>query len=179
AFRQVFDNHFQRPQHGHSARGVFVQVVTQCVFQHGHVHHAVTARYADHVAEVAHRTRGKTTATHTGNGRHTRIVPASDDLFIHQKLQLTRGGNGVIQIQTTKYVLTRTRRYRQVVDKPVIQGLVVFKFQRTYGVRNAFDGVRLAVGKVVGGVNTPFITGLMVMRFTDAVQNGVTQVHVG
>src|SRR5690606_24208801 len=97
--------------------------------------HAVTARYADHVAEIAHRTRGKTTATHTGNGRHARIVPASDDLFIDQKLQLTLRGNGVIQIQTTKFVLARTRRYRQVVNEPVVQGLVVFKFQRTYGVR--------------------------------------------
>ena len=177
-FRQIFNYHFQRTQHSHRARRVFIQIITQSVFQHGDIDHTVAARYSNHVAEIAHGTRGKTAATHTRNGRHTRIVPAGHHFFIHQKLQLTLGSHGVIEIQPTKLVLTRTRRYRKILNEPIIQRFMIFKFQRAYGMRNAFNRIRLTMSKIVSGVNTPLITGLMVMRFTDTIQNRVAQVHI-
>ena len=45
--------------------------------------------------------------------------------------------------------------------------------------RNAFDGVALAVGPVVHGINAPGIAGAVVGRVHDAVHDGVAQIDVG
>ena len=41
------------------------------------------------------------------------------------------------------------------------------------------DGVRLAVGEVVHGVDAPGIAGARVLRVQDAVEHGIAQVDVG
>ena len=75
-FRQIFNHHFQWIDDRHGTGSIFIQVGTQRVFQHGDIHHTVAAGHTDHVTEGTHRGRRKTTATHAGNGWHTRIIPA-------------------------------------------------------------------------------------------------------
>ena len=45
--------------------------------------------------------------------------------------------------------------------------------------RDAFDWITLAVGKIVHRINTPLIAGAVVAGVFDAVHDGVTHVHVG
>ena len=53
------------------------------------------------------------------------------------------------------------------------------EFQRTDGVSDALDGVRLPVSEVVHRVDDPVVAGAVVGRLEDAVQHRVAQVQVG
>ena len=47
---------------------------------------------------------------------------------------------------------------------------MIFKFQRAQRVRNAFDGVRNGVRKVVHGIDAPRVARFLVRFVLDAVQ---------
>ena len=55
---------------------------------------------------------------------------------------------------------------------------MVLEFQRADRMRDAFDGVRLAVGVVVARIDRPFGAGARMLRMQDAVEHGVAQVDV-
>ena len=63
--------------------------------------------------------------------------------------------------------------------EPVVERAVVFEFQRADGVRDAFDGIGLAVRVVVHGVDAPRVAGAVVLGVQDAVHHRVAQVEVG
>ena len=67
----------------------------------------------------------------------------------------------------------------EALDVPIVEGAVIFEFQRADGVCDAFNGVRLAVGVVVHGINEPGIPGAMVFGAEDAIHDGVAHVEVG
>ena len=67
----------------------------------------------------------------------------------------------------------------QVLDEPVVERAVVLELKRADGVRDALDGIRLAVREVVGGVDAPGIAGARVRGVQDAVEDGIAQVEVG
>src|SRR6267154_4251098 len=56
---------------------------------------------------------------------------------------------------------------------------MVFKLQRAHGVRNVFQRVRLAMRKVVHGINAPFVAGAMVLGMQNPVHHGIAHVEVG
>jgi len=177
-FRVVGDHDFQWTQHAHGARSVRVEVLADAELEHAIVDHAIGAVGADHLAEIADRRRGVAAAAEARQGRHARVVPAVDVLFIHQLLELALAGDGVVQVQAAEFVLTRVRRYRQVVEEPFVQRTVALELQGADGVSDAFDGVRLTVGEVVVGVDAPLVTGLVVVGMADAVHDRIAQVHV-
>lgn len=121
----VFDNQFYWIDNCHCARGVFVKIFTDAGFQRRHLNSVVLLGHANAFAELTNRSRGITTTTQTGNGRHTRIVPAFYVLVGHQLVQFTLGHHGVFQIQTREFVLARMNRNSDVVQNPVVQTTVV------------------------------------------------------
>jgi hypothetical protein len=88
------------------------------------------------------------------------------------------GEHCVGQIETRKFILMRLGRHRQLFDEPVVQRPVVLELQRADRMRDAFDGIRLAVRIVVAWIDRPFGAGARMMRMQDAVQHGVAQVDV-
>ena len=64
----------------------------------------------------------------------------------------------------------------QLVQQPVIQRPVVLKLQRADGMGDPFDGIGLAVGEVIGGVNTPLVAGPVVVRSQDSINHRVPKV---
>ena len=67
----------------------------------------------------------------------------------------------------------------QGFDEPVVQRPMHIELQRADGVRDMLDGIALAVGVVVHGVDAPFVSGAVMMRKLDAVQQRVPEHHVG
>ena len=55
---------------------------------------------------------------------------------------------------------------------------MVLEFQRADRMRDAFDGVRLAVGVVVARIDRPFGAGARMLGMQDAIEHGVAQVDV-
>ena len=64
-------------------------------------------------------------------------------------------------------------------DVPVVERAVVFEFQRADGVRDALDGIGLAVGVVVHRVDAPLVAGAVMLGVQDAVHHRVAHVEVG
>jgi hypothetical protein len=87
-FRIVVDHDFQRPQHGHHARGALVQVFADEVFEHRKFERAIGLGNPNGRTEIADRLRRIAAAPYPGKRRHARIVPTRDTLFLHQSKQL-------------------------------------------------------------------------------------------
>ena len=67
----------------------------------------------------------------------------------------------------------------QLVQHPVIQRTVYFKFQGADRVRDAFNGIRQTVGKVIHGINAPHASGAVMRHMLDTVQGRVPQNNIG
>ena len=177
-FRIVGDHDLERIEHAHRPRRVVVQVVTNGVFEHRGIDHAVGTGHADRFAEVADRRRRIAAPTNTGQRGHARVVPAVDNVLVDQALELALAGDGVVEVEPPEFGLHGPGRHRQMLDEPVIERAMILEFQRTDGVGHAFDGVRLAVGEIVGRVDAPFVAGLMMRGMPDSIDHRVAQIHV-
>ena len=96
AFRVIFNDQFQRPQHRHRARRARLQILARAVFQQAHVGDVVLARNPGQFHELANRGRRKPAPPQPRQRRHARIVPAGDIAALHQLRQHALAGHGVI-----------------------------------------------------------------------------------
>ncbi len=147
-FGIVIDDHLQRTQHGHGAGHALVQVLALEVLQHFDVGGTVGARGSDGGAEVADCLRGEAAAADAGQSRHARIVPAIDAIFLHQLQQLALAEQRVGEVEAVKLDLLRGED-SELLDEPLVEWLMVGELQRTHGVCDLFERIRLAVGVVV------------------------------
>ncbi len=53
-----------------------------------------------------------------------------------------------------------------------------FELQRANAVRDALDIVAQTMGEIIHRINAPCVSGMMVLRVTNAVENRVTQPNV-
>ncbi len=113
----------------------------------------------------------------TRYGRHPRIIPAGHTPFLDQLQKLTFAHHRVAEVQPRKLDLSGWE-YAELFDKPVIQRTVILEFQRTDGMGNPFDGIRLAVGPIVGGIDAPFIARPVMGGLDDAVHHRIPHVQV-
>ena len=173
ALRIVLDNQFHRIDHRHRARGVFVQIFTNAGLQRRHLDGIVLLGHADALAELTDGFGGVAATTQTGDGRHTRVVPALNVLVGDQQVQLTLGHHGVFEIQAREFVLTRMHRDADVVQHPIVQAAVVLELQGTQRVGNAFQRIADAVGEVVHRVDAPLVASLVVFSKFNAVQHRI------
>ena len=61
----------------------------------------------------------------------------------------------------------------------LVEGLMVGELERAHGVGDALDGIRLAVGVVVHGVDAPLVAGAVMRGVQDAVHDRIAHVEVG
>ena len=131
ALRIVFDNQLNRVDNRHRARGVFVQIFTNAGFQRRHLDSVVLLGHADTFAELADRFSGIAAAAQTGDGRHTRVIPAFNVLLGHQLIQLTLGHHGIFEIQAREFVLARMHGNADVIQHPIVQAAVILELKGT------------------------------------------------
>ena len=67
----------------------------------------------------------------------------------------------------------------QRLNEPVVQRTVDVELQGADGMGDVLDGVALAMREVIHGVDAPFVTGAVMVGELDAVQQRVTEHHVG
>ena len=96
----------------------------------------------------------------------------------HQGQQLTFAGQAMLQLQAAEFDLARLPGHRQVVDKPLVQRPVILKLQGAQAVRDLFDRIRLPMGKVIGRINIPGVTGARVMRAANSIQRWVAHIDI-
>ena len=154
-FRIILDHDLERPQHGHAPRRGLVEIFAHRIFEHADVDDAVGLGDADALDEVADRFRRHAAAAQAGERRHARIVPAVDMAAAHQFGEHALRQHRVGQIEAGELVLMRMRRHRQIVQEPVVERPVILELERADRVRDALDGVGLAVGEVVARVDAP------------------------
>src|ERR1019366_8828608 len=88
AFGITRDDDLEGTQHGEPAQRALVQVVADGVFQNGNVGDAVVFRDADVVGKIAQRLRRDSTTADAADRGHARIVPAGDEVFVHELHEL-------------------------------------------------------------------------------------------
>ena len=66
----------------------------------------------------------------------------------------------------------------RLLHDPVVQRPVVLKLQRAQGMRHALKGILQRVGKVIHRVDAPFVTRIVMCHVGDAVDYGISHVHV-
>ena len=173
AGRQVLNHHFQRIEHRHGARRVFVQIVANAGFQRRHLDHVILFGNADTAAELADRGGGVAATAQARYGQHARIVPAFHHVFADQLRQLALRHHRIFEVKTRKLILARMHRYRDVIQHPVIEATVILELQRTERMGDVFQRIGDAVGKVVHRIDAPLFAGLVMLGELNAVEHRI------
>ena len=185
--------HFQGIQHTHGTGCYLVQVVANRMLQHGHIDDAVAACNPDTLTEITNRSGSEPPASHAGQGRHARIIPAADHARFNHFFEIALAHHGVIQPQLGKFCLLRKHIVEiricqiagctqamniEIVQYPVVQRAMIFEFQGAQGMGDIFDRIRDAMAVVVGRIYAPRAAGLVVLDMTNSVQHRVSHIDV-
>ena len=174
----VAQSNLQRIQHTHGAASIVIQIFTNKVLKLSDINNAIGFGNGQTIAKFAHRCRRHTATTKPGNRWHTRVIPAVHMPFIDQLLKLALAGHGVIQIQATKLILAGNRRQWQIAGKPLIERSISGKLQSTDRMGHPFDGIFLAMSKIIGRIDIPLITGAMVWNLLDTIDHRITHIDI-
>ena len=174
----VYD-HLKRPQHRQNPWSPLIQILTNAFLKNRHIDPGIAPANADAVTEVANRLGWVSATTYAHQGRHTRVIPAVDNLLVDQLMQLALAHHRIGQVQSCKFILTWLARHRKIGKKPLIQRLMIFKLQGTDRMGDPFDGIRLTMGKVIHGIDPPGVAHMGMGGVDDAVQDRVAQIHIG
>src|SRR5262245_29411494 len=178
AFWIVFDHHLERAEHRHAPQCGAVQNLAHGKIEHGCVDHAVRLGNADAFDEIADSSRWNAAPPQASQRWHARIVPARDIAAAHQFRQHALGKDRMAQIPPCKLVLARTGRYREIVEKPIVEGAVVLEFKGADRVCNVLDGIGLPVREVVTWIDAPFRPGAGMRCMQDSIERGIAQINV-
>ena len=96
----------------------------------------------------------------------------------HKLREHALGQHRVGEIEAGELILVRPRRDREVLDEPIVERAVVFELKRANRVRDALDGVRLAVSKIVARINGPRLAGARMLSVQDAIEHRIAQIDV-
>ncbi len=75
---KIGERYFERIEHGHHARGGVFQLFANRAFQHAHIDDVFRFGNTGAFGKQAQAFGRVAAAAHTGNRRHTRIVPAGN-----------------------------------------------------------------------------------------------------
>ena len=160
ALGPVLDHHLQRPQHRHPAGGMAVVVIAPERLQQLDLMHALHPVHPDVLAEGPDGLGRVSPAAHPPQGGHAGVVPPVHLALGHQPGQHPLGGDGVGEVQAGELALAGLMAGQgKPVQEPVVQRPVGVELQAAQRVGDPFDGVALAVGPVVGGVDAPVVAG--------------------
>ncbi len=178
SLRIVGDGELYRAEHRHDPLCGLVEVLPETVLQKGEFHGGGCLAHAVAFGEVADSAGGIAAAAQAAEGGHTGIVPAGDLALLHQLPQLPLGHDRVVDAQPGKLDLPGMRGHRAVGDDPVVERAMILKLQGTEGVGDALQRVLQGVGKVIHGVDAPFVAQAVVVLMVDAVEHRVPHVEV-
>ena len=181
--RKIVDDQLERAQHGGCTWRLGVEIVAQRAFERAHVDPAIGLGYPDPLAEQLDRLRRVTAPAQSDDGRHARIIPAGDDVFIDQLAQLAFAGDHIRQVQAREFVLMRHRLLEKAAfgergQQPVVKWSVILEFKRAHRMRDVFDRVRNRVRVVIHRVNAPGAAGAMMVRVANPVNRRIAHGHI-
>ncbi len=180
SFRIVFDDDLERFEHRHDPRSALVELFAQQMLEQREVENAVGLRHPNVAAKTPNCRRAVTAAAHSREGRHARIIPAGDVALVYQPKKSPFRHNGVVEVEPGKLDLFGPIGGRpQRFEKPIVERAMVFKLERTDGVGNSFDPVRLPVCPIVGRIDAPLVTSALMVGVANAVHDRVSQVEIG
>src|SRR5690606_11910186 len=103
--------------------------------QLSHIHGAIGFCDTDTRTKLTNALGRVSTPSQTRNGRHSRVVPASDMTTFNELQESSLAHHGVVQIQPGEFILPRTTGklgiINQVVYNPVIEFSIVFELEST------------------------------------------------
>ena len=179
ALGEVEDDHLDRAQHGEAAQRPLVQVLADGVLVHSHVGEAGVFGDADADGEVPQRLRRDAAPADAADRRQTRIIPAGDDLVLHERDELALGNDGMARDELGEFVLLRQCAGQiQALQNPVVERTMHLELQRADAVRDAFQIIAQAMREVVERIEAPLRAGVMMLHMTDAVEQGIAQPDV-
>ena len=129
-FGVVCDNNFKGVYNGHYARGGFVEVFAEAVFEQCDVDGAVEFVDTDDFAEVSNRGWRVTATSEAADGGHSRVVPAGDEVFGNEMEEFSFAHYGVSKVQACELNLLGVED-AELLEEPVVERAVVFKFECT------------------------------------------------
>ena len=97
--------------------------------------------------------------------------------FLHQSQEFALAEQCVSQAKTIKLHLLGWENSK-LLDKPVIEGPMIFKLQGADRMRHVFDGIRLPMRVVVHGIDAPLIASTVMLGAQDPVHDRVTHVQI-
>ena len=168
---------FERIDDRHDARRRNVEVLADMIFQLVQGDDAFDFADADVFAEVADGGWRVTASAQPGDGRHARVVPTAHVAFLDQPDQLALAQHRMAQVQAGEFDLLGMIDF-DIVQIPVVERAMVFVFQRANRMRDSFDGIRLAVGEVVHGVDFPLVARARMRCIQDAVHHRIAHVDI-
>ncbi len=98
-------------------------------------------------------------------------------LLGHQLQQFALAHHGISEIKPCEFDLLRMMNLQSFAE-PVIQGPMILKLECANRVSDLFNRIALAVGKIIGRIDTPFIARAVMMGMLDAVHHRVTQIDI-
>ncbi len=178
-FGIIGDHDFDRMQHREPAQRRLVELVAHRVLERVHVGQRRIFRDSDSVGKIAQHARGHAASAHAGDGRQARIVPAVDESFVDELLELALAHHGVGEIEAREFVLVRQRpRQIERLQDPVVERAVDFELQRANRVGDAFEVIAQAMREIVERINAPLVAGVMMRGVPDAIEDRIAQPHV-
>lgn len=175
----ILDDEPQGFQHRHNPGSPLVKVLTDALLQDAHVDPAVAAPHAYGFAEAPDRLGGVSPPADSHYGRHARVVPSGDIAILHQLQELALAHDRIGKVKPREFVLPWPVRHRQVVQEPLVKGPVTLKLKGADGMGDSLDGIRLAMGVVIHGIDAPGIPHMGVGGVENPVHDRIAEIHVG
>ncbi len=145
------------------------------------IHGAIRFGNANTINKVTNRFRRIATTTHRAKCGHAWIIPSAHIATLHKHAQITLGHDGARDVQSAKLNLAWTGRkhVRRLFHHPVIEGAMVFVFERTHAVGDPFKRIADGVGKVVHGIDAPIVSCAVMLLIQNTIHRRVTHIDVG
>ena len=91
-------------------------------------------------------------------------------VFLYKSNQLALAKDGVAKIQSRKLDLLWMEDF-DIVQIPVVKRAMVLVFQGANGMRDLFNRIGLAMGKIVHGIDFPLGAGSWMCRIQDTIHD--------
>ena len=168
--RIVREHHLHRVEYRHHTRHAHVEVIADEVLEHRELGAHGLSRHAHGLPERVDGLGGHAAPAQASQRRHPRIIPAAYKLFIHQPQQLALAHHRVFDLTARKFHLRGRMIIAGLAHEPVVDVATVLELQRAERTRDALDGVRQSMRKVVQWIDAPRVTTPIMMGVTDAQQ---------
>src|SRR5450759_19735 len=130
------------------------------MFKQGNVIYCFDLCITNQVNESFYRFRCVTSPSPATECWHSRIVPSSYTTLLNQFQQFPLAHHGIGKIETVELDLPWPVIISfQLIDKPIVQWTVNFKFEGAKRMSNPFKIITLSVSKVVHGIYHPGTAG--------------------